>query len=444
MLREGRQLIESQFTSVNALWEFARNCMPAGVGAGGRFNGSLGRPMFFVRGDGARLQGLDGREYLDFNLSHGATILGYNHAATRRAIEQALEMGVLASCETEYVARLAHRICEIIPCAEMVRFATSGMEATALAIRLARAATGRDKIIKFEGHFHGFHNDVMFNTSGAPWTGPAPIPPRADSSGLPRSAGELLFVLPWNDFTAAEQAFARHGDEIAAVICEPVNYNSGCIPAEREFLATLRCLTERHASILIFDEVLSAFRTGPDCAQGYYKVTPDLCTIAKAMANGIPIALLAGRQDLMRMLAPTGTVAHSGTYTDHLFGVLAALACLEEITRPGFYEMLIPIADKLSNGLNELFRVHGVSGHVQSLGCRFGMFFGIEKPVRNYRDAAARNVEQWHRFVQGCFERGIYFQSIGHAIGHSGISASHTMKDIDWALDRMDDVFKSL
>lgn len=437
-------MIAPQFTSADALWEFAQSYMPAGVGAGGRFNGSLGRPMFFVRGDGARLHGVDGREYLDFNLSHGATILGYNHPATRRGIEQALEMGVLAACETEYVARLAQRICEIIPCAEMVRFATSGMEATALAIRLARAATGREKIIKFEGHFHGFHTDVMFNTSGVPWTGPAPIPTRADSVGLPRSAGESLIVLPWNDGVALEQAFVRQGDEIAAVICEPINYNSGCIPAEQEFLATLRVLTERHESILIFDEVLSAFRTGPDCAQGYYKVTPDLCTIAKAVANGVPIALLAGRRDLMRLLAPSGPVAHSGTYTDHLFGVLAALACLDEITRPGFYAALLPIADRLHGGLNDLFRAHGVSGHVQGLGCRFGMFFGIEKPVRNYRDAAARNVDLWHRFVRGCFAHGIYFQSIGHAIGHSGISAAHTAEDIDWALNRMEDVFKTL
>ena len=351
---------------------------------------------------------------------------------------------MLAACETEYVARLAHRICEIIPCAEMVRFATSGMEATALAIRLARAATGRDKIIKFEGHFHGFHTDVMFNTAGAPWTGPAPIPPRADSLGLPRSAGEMLVVLPWNDLASLEQAFARHGDEIAAVICEPINYNSGCIPAEREFLAALRLLTERHESILIFDEVLSAFRTGPDCAQGYYEVTPDLCTIAKAIANGVPIALLAGRRNLMRMLAPSGPVAHSGTYTDHLFGVLAALACLDEITQPGFYDALLPVADRLHTGLGELFRIGGVPGRVQGLGCRFGVYFGIEEPVRCYRDAAARRVDLWHRFVQGCFERGIYFQSIGHAIGHSGISASHTAQDIDWALNRMEEVFKTM
>ncbi len=432
---------ESRFTSVDELYAFASQYLPAGVGAGGRFNGSLGRPMYFVRGEGAWLYGVDGKRYLDFNLSHGATILGYNHPATRRAIEQALDMGVMAACETEHVARLAQRVCEIIPCAQMVRFATSGMEATALAIRLARAATGRDRIIKFEGHFHGFHNDVMFNTSGAPWAGPWPIPPRPESAGMPPSAGEAVIVLPWNDQEALEQTFARHGDQIAAVICEPINYNAGCIPADPDYLSALRKLTREHGSILIFDEVLSAFRTGPSCAQGYYGVTPDLCAIAKAIANGVPMALVAGRRDLMTMLAPLGPVAHSGTYTDHLFGILAALACLDELTRPGLYDNLLAVASRLYAGVNELFQRHGVRGRLQGLGCRFGIYFGVENEVRCYRDAAKRDVQMWHRFVRGCFERGIYFQSIGHAIGHSGICVSHTAADIAWALDRMDDVF---
>jgi glutamate-1-semialdehyde 2,1-aminomutase len=433
-----------QFTSAAELHRFAEAYLPAGVGAGGRFNGSLGHPMYFTRGNGPWLTGVDGREYLDFNLSHGATILGYNHPSTRAAVLQALDMGVMAACETEYVARLAQKICQTVPCAEMVRFATSGMEATALAIRLARAATGRERIVRFEGHFHGFHNDVMFNASGPAWGGPAPIPPRPDSAGIPRSAADLVIVLPWNDLAALEQAFARHGDAIAAAICEPINYNSGCIPADRDYLGALRALTERHGSVLIFDEVLSAFRTGPDCAQGYYGVTPDLCAIAKAIANGLPVALIAGRRDLMRLLAPLGPVAHSGTYTDHLFGILAGLACLDELTRPGFYEGLQQTAERLYGGLRELFRRHNVPGRVQALGCRFGLFFGLEKPVRCYRDAAGRDVERWHRFVRGCFERGIYFQSIGHAIGHSGISAAHTAEHIDWALERMDDVIKSL
>ena len=437
-------MIEPRFTTVEELHAFAQSYLPAGVGAGGRFNGSLGRPMYFVRGDGARLYGVDGREYLDFNMSHGATLLGYNHPTTRRAIEQALDMGIIAACETEHVGLLAAKICEIVPCAEMVRFATSGMEATALAIRLARAATGREKIVRFEGHFHGFHNDVMFNASGPAWDGPWPIPPRPDSAGIPRAEAAHVVVLPWNDLAALEQTLARHGDTIAAVLCEPINYNSGCIPADRDYLTAMRALTERTGSLLIFDEVLSAFRTGPDCAQGYYGVTPDLCAIAKAIANGAPIALVAGRRELMRMLAPLGPVAHSGTYTDHLFGVLAGLACVGEITRPGFYPPLLATADRLHSGLNELLRTHGVRGRVQGLGIRFGIFFGIEKDVRCYRDASERDVQMWHRFVRGCYEQGIYFQSIGHAIGHSGISAAHTVADIDWALNRMEEVIEGL
>ena len=437
-------MIHAQFQSADELHSFAEAYLPAAVGAGGRFNGSLGRPMYFARGDGARLYGMDGREYLDFNLSHGATILGYNHPATRKAIQQAIDMGIIAACETEFVARLAAKVCETVPCAEMVRFATSGMEATALAIRIARGATGREKIVRFEGHFHGFHNDVMFNASGPAWTGPWPIPPRADSAGIPRSAADLVIVLPWNDPEALDRTFARHGDAIAGVICEPINYNSGCIPPEGGYLATLRALTQRHGSVLIFDEVLSAFRTGPQCAQGHYGVTPDLCAIAKGIANGAPIALVAGRRDLMRLLAPLGPVAHSGTYTDHLFGILAGLACLEELTAPGAYPPMLAVADRLYRGLNDIFARRGVPGRVQGLGIRFGLFFGLDTPVRCYRDAAARDVEMWHRFVRGCVERGVYFQSIGHAIGHHGISASHTAQDIDWALERMEDVIRGL
>ena len=437
-------MIQAQFRSPDELHAYAQTYLPAGIGAGGRFNGSLGRPMYFVRGEGARLTGLDGTEYLDFNLSHGATILGYNHPATRQAILQAVEMGVIAACETEYVARLAALVSQTVPCAEMVRFATSGMEATALAIRIARAATGRERLLRFEGHFHGFHNDVMFNASGPAWNGPSPIPARPDSAGLPRSAADLVLVLPWNDLGALEQAFARHGDAIAGVICEPINYNSGCIPADREYLAALRALTERHRSVLIFDEVLSAFRTGPSCAQGYYGIVPDLCAIAKGIANGAPIALVAGRRDLMSLLAPLGPVAHSGTYTDHLFGILAGLACLGELIKPGTYPPMLAVADRLYRGLNDAFVRHGVPGRVQGLGIRFGLFFGLDKEVRCYRDAAARDVEMWHRFVRGCVERGVYFQSIGHAIGHHGISGAHTAADIEWALERMDDVIRGL
>ena len=438
-------MIAPQFTSADALWEFAQSYMPAGVGAGGRFNGSLGRPMFFVRGDGARLHGVDGREYLDFNLSHGATILGYNHPATRRGIEQALEMGVLAACETEYVARLAQRICEIIPCAEMVRFATSGMEATALAIRLARAATGREKIIKFEGHFHGFHTDVMFNTSGLPWSGPAPIPTRADSVGLPRAAGESLIVLPWNDGAALDQAFVRHGDEIAAVICEPINYNSGCIPAEREFLATLRALTERHESILIFDEVLSSFRMAVGGAQEYYHVTPDVCTLAKAVANGLPLAVIAGKREFMKMFSPEGPAAHSGTYSGHLFAVLASLVSLGEIAAPGFYDRIFSNAQRLYDGLTRLFDSHGVPARVQGLGARFGIYFGVTHEVKNYQDAARIDGELGYRFIRACFERGVYFHNYGKlALGHHGFSAAHTPADIDETQNRVESALGSL
>lgn len=433
-------MIEPRFDSTEELYTFAQQYLPAGIGAAGRFHSSLRRPTYFRRGEGAYIWGVDGKKYLDLNISFGATILGHNHPKIRQAIVQALDMGIIACCETEYVSRLAEKVCQTIPCAEMVRFATSGQEANALMIRLARAATGRERIIKFEGHYHGLNNDVMFNTAGAAWQGPAPIPPRPDSAGMPRAAADLVIVLPWNDYDAIEQAFARHGDEIAGVICEPINYDSGCIPADPDYLQAVRALTRRHGSLLLYDEVLSAFRTGPSCAQGYYGILPDLCTVAKAIANGVPIALVCGRRDLLMLCTPSGPVLHTGTYTDHNFGVLAGLACLEELTKPGFYEPLLSTSDRFYRGFSDLLAKHGIPGRLQGVGCRFGIFFGVSDEVTGYRQAVGRDVPLWHRFVLGCLERGVYIQSIGHALGHSGFSAAHTPADIDWALDRIDDV----
>jgi glutamate-1-semialdehyde 2,1-aminomutase len=247
----------------DALFDFASRYLVAGVSGSARLNAALGRPLYLSRGDGCRLYDVDGRAYIDYNLSHGATFLGHNHPAVREAIQRALDMGVICAYETEYHSRLGELISRAVPCAEQLRFANSGSEATLAAIRVARAVTGRSKILKFEGHFHGLHDYVVWNAHSAPrdaFPGYPYVPLQVESAGVPPEIAQLVIVIPWNDPAAFQQAMREHGAELAAVICEPVNYNSGCITPAPGMLELLRAETTRHGALLIFDEVLSGFR----------------------------------------------------------------------------------------------------------------------------------------------------------------------------------------
>jgi len=436
------------YTKSEALFEFASRYLVAGVSGAARLNAATGRPLYLTHGNGCRIYDVDGREFIDYNLSHGATFLGHNHPKVRQAIEQALQMGVITAYETEHHSHLASLICAAVPCAELVRFANSGSEATLVAIRAARAYTRRYKVLKFEGHFHGLHDYVVWNAHG-PARDELPtypyVPPQVESAGVPPQLAELVIVIPWNDPEALEQAMREHGHEIAAVICEPVNYNSGCIPPKPGFLNLLREQTTKVGAVLIFDEVLSSFRMAPGGAQQYYGVTPDICTMAKAVANGLPLAVIAGRREVMSVLSPLGPAAHSGTYSGHLFSIMAAIASLEEIRKEGFYDQIFAKAERLYKGLSDLFASHGIPARVQGLGARFGIFFGITQEVWNYQEAVRMDGEMNHRFIRACFERGVYFHNYGKmAIGHHGFSASHTMDDIDETLNRVESALHDL
>jgi len=435
-------------THSDALFDFASRYLVAGVSGSARMNAALGRPLYLSRGDGCRLYDVDGRAYLDYNLSHGATFLGHNHPAVREAIQRALDMGVICAYETEHHSRLAERISRAVPCAEQLRFANSGSEATLAAIRVARAVTGRAALLKFEGHFHGLHDYVVWNAHSPERTAFPTypyVPLQVESAGVPPEIAPLVIVIPWNDPAALEQAMREHGHELAAVICEPVNYNSGCIPPAPGMLELLRAETTRHGALLIFDEVLSGFRMAAGGAQAYYGVTPDLCTLAKAVANGLPLAVVAGRREYMRVLSPLGPAAHSGTYSGHLFAVLAALAALDVIGKEGFYDDIFATADRLYTGLTGLFERHKVPARVQGLGARFGMYFGITAPVGSYQEACRIDGELTYRFIRACFERGVYFHNYGRmALGHHGFSASHTPADIDETLNRVESALRAM
>jgi glutamate-1-semialdehyde 2,1-aminomutase len=425
----------------------AEKYLPGGVAGSGRYNPTLGYSLFLKRAEGSRIFDLDGNEYVDFNLSHGATFLGHGHPAVRKAIEEALDYGIIAGYETEQTLALAKTITEIIPCAEMVRLANSGTEGTMLTLRLARAYTGRKKLLKFWGHFHGLHDYVMYNAHSplTPQAPGKPVPLQRESDGIPDELDDLVLVIPWQDEEALESVIKQQHDQIAAIMMEPINYNSGCIVADKTYMEFVRRLATQYNIVLIYDEVLSAFRTGVSCAQGYFGVTPDLCVISKAIANGIPLAIVTGRKDMLSLATPIGDVTHSGTYCGNLISVMAARACLAEITRDGFYDHIFDVADHLYSGLRDLFLRANVPARVQGLGARFGIFFGFTEEVKHFSDTLKHDGAIAAEFMRACTRRGVYFHSYGKlAGGHHGTSAAHTIQDIDESLNRIESALKDL
>src|SRR5205085_3661788 len=296
-----------------------------------------------------------------------ATQLCLGAARVRATVDTALNRGAACSYENELHTELARELCEAIPCCGRVRFTGSGSEATMHCLRLARAFTGRSRLLKFEGNFHGYHDQVMYSIGTpadrlGPESAPAVYP---GSAGLPEGLDRNLVVVPYNRPDLLEEAFRRHAHELAAVICEPVYYNAGCILPTSEFLAALRRLTRDHGVLLIFDEVLSAFRMGPGGAQEYLGVTPDLCTLGKAVGGGFPLSVFGGKKEIMDRLMPTGDCQHSGTYNGHPVAVAAGLAAVTAYRQPGFYEHINAVAERLYSGLTEVFRRRGVVARVQ-------------------------------------------------------------------------------
>lgn len=321
-------------------FEFTSRYLVAGMTTPGRRREELGnRPFFVSRGSGAYIWDLEGRRYIDLNCGHGSSLVGHNHPAIMAALQKGLEMGILCGQETVLPSRVAKHLVEMIPCAELVRLMFTGTEATALAVRVARAFTGKLKIVKFEGHYHG-HNDVLQFNYSTPFdeAGPRASPPvRGESAGTLAEVGDHVCVLPWNDLDLLEDVLKRGGDQIAGVIMEPINYNSGGLMPRAGYLEGVRALTQQYGVVLIFDEILSGFRTGPDCAQGYLGVTPDLTTLGKAVGGGMPISALVGRKAMMETLAPVGGVINLGTYYGQVLVMHAAEAFLELARDPALW-----------------------------------------------------------------------------------------------------------
>ncbi len=427
-------------TRVAEQFHEAQRYLAGGVSASTRVNRALGQPLYIDRAEGCRVWDLDGNEYIDLCCSHGATLLGHGDTRVRAAVESALARGAVCSYENELHTELARLLCETVPCLERVRFTCSGSEATMHCLRLARAYTGRSKILKFEGNFHGYHDQVMYAIgTPADRLGPEEAPTVfPGSAGLPQGLDQNLVVVPYNRADLFEAAFDRHAGELAAVICEPVYYNAGCIVPDAEFMQTLRQRTRDAGVPLIFDEVLSAFRMAPGGAQEYLGITPDLSTLGKAVGGGFPLSVFGGRREIMDRLMPVGDCQHSGTYNGHVVAVAAALAAVKAYREPGFYEHIDTVGRRLCDGLNELFARHGVAGRARGLGARFGIYFGVDGPVRGYRDAVRHQRETMLRFIAAAVLHGVYFHDYGGAACHHGFCAAMTSADADEALARLD------
>jgi glutamate-1-semialdehyde 2,1-aminomutase len=431
---------------VREQYERACEYLAGGVTASTRLNQALGHPLLIDRARGCRVWDLDGKEYLDLCCSHGATLLGHGDPRVLRAVEGVLARGAACSYENELHTELGKLLCETIPCCERVRLTGSGTEATMHCLRLARAYTGRTKLLKFEGNFHGYHDQVMFAIgTPADRLGPDAAPTvHPGSAGLPSALQGDLVVVPYNRADLLEEAFRRHAAQLAAVICEPVYYNAGCVLPTAEFLSALRRLTRDYGVVLIFDEVLSAFRMAPGGAQEYLGVTPDLCTLGKAVGGGFPLSVFGGRRDMMDRLMPLGDCQHSGTYNGHPVAVAAGLAAVTAYREPGFYAHIHSLAKYLYEGLNNIFARHRVKARAEGLGARFGIYFGIETRVQNYRDAVLHQRQEMLRFVASAIGHGVYFHDYGGAACHHGFCAAMTLADAGEVLNRLDDAVREL
>lgn len=417
---------------------FADACrwMPGGVAAAARLHRSLGRPFLTDSGAGSRVRDVDGREYLDLETSFGASLLGHAHPAVVAAIQRGVADGIVCGHDGPHQTELARRLVELIPSAEMVRFTGSGTETTWHAVRICRAVTGRDLVVKFEGHFHGFNDVLGYNFW--PATGEAAAggqaTPRPESAGIPLADRDLVRVLPWNDLSALERLLEVEGHQVAAVVMEPVNIDSGVIHPQPGYLAGVRDLTTRHGALLVFDEILSGFRTNLGGAQAESGVTPDLTTIGKAIGGGLPLSAVVGRRDLMEVIAPLGPVVHSGTFVAHLLPILAGIAFLDVASDPAFYPDLLARSGRFVAGLRGVLADAGLRVRVQQYGPRFGLLFGLDREPRRYGDVAGVDHETELRFYREAIGAGVYL----HHGWHHGISAAHTDADLDEALERLD------
>jgi glutamate-1-semialdehyde 2,1-aminomutase len=411
-------------TKSEQLFERAQQLMPGGVNSPVRaFRAVGGHPLFMASGTGSRIRDVDGRSYIDYVGSWGPLILGHRHPEVIEALARVLETGTSFGACTEVEVEIAERIREAFPSVERMRLVNSGTEATMSALRVARAATGREKILKFDGCYHGHTNELLVKAGSGVATLGLP-----DSPGVPRALAELTTTLPYNDIPALEQAFDLHRAELAAAIVEPVAGNMGCVPPQPGFLAALRALTSAQGTVLIFDEVMTGFRIAYGGAQELYGIEPDLTTLGKIIGGGLPVAAYGGKSTLMDLVAPNGPVYQAGTLSGNPLAVTAGLKTLEILRRPGFYERLTRVSSQLAAGLTAQVQHSGLAATVNHLGSMLTIFF-TRGPVTDYASAKQSDTAAFGRFFRAMLERGSYLPPAQFEAAF--ISEAHTEADVE-------------
>ncbi len=412
-------------TSLNQqLFEAAQRHIPGGVNSPVRaFRSVGGAPCFFKEGKGPHVWDADGKRYTDYVGSWGPLILGHAHPEVVKAVQESAARGLSFGAPTEAEIEIADLLCELLPSMEMVRLVSSGTEATMSAIRLARGYTGRDVLIKFEGCYPGHSDSLLVKAGSGLLTFGNP-----SSGGMPADLAQHTMVLDYNTPQQLAEAFAKHPDRIAAVIVEPVVGNMNLIAPTPEFLKAMRDLCTQYGAVLIFDEVMTGFRVGPQCAQGYYGITPDMTTLGKVIGGGMPVGAFGGKREIMEKIAPLGPVYQAGTLSGNPVAVAAGLATLKLIRQPGFYESLSKKTLRLTDGLTSAAKKHGVDFVAQAVGGMFGLYFAKACPA-TYAAVLECDKEAFNRFFHAMLDAGHYFAPSAFEAGF--VSAAHSDADID-------------
>lgn len=429
-----------EYTRSHQLFERSCNVLAGGVSSEFRkFNQP--HPLFYDRGQGSRIWDVDGNEFLDFTLSQGPLILGHSHPHVLERIQHDSQKGQLFAGQHLAELELAEKLQSLIPCAELMRFSLSGSESDHAALRLARGATGRPKFLRFEGHYHGWFDNVAVGISGSedqigPRENPTPI---GWTGGLPERVFEESIVLPWNDLELLEKVVSERHQEIAAIITEGVMCNNGCVPPEPGFLEGIRALCDRYGIVFILDEVITGFRLGLGGAQKYFDVTPDLAIFGKAMANGYPISVLAGKRKYMDLVADS-KVIHAGTMNSGNPSIAAALATIEILESDKTSEKITSLGKSLMQGIQASAQKHAKNLLVQGMGPMFHVGFTDQEKVTDYRGTLSYDKAKYGQLAWGLQQRGI--RLIGRGLWY--ISNAHTQEDINRAISSVDEVLGEL
>lgn len=425
-------------TSSTTLFAQAQKVIPGGVNSPVRaFNGVGSTPVFIHKAQGAYLYDEEGKQYIDYVGSWGPMVLGHNHPTILNAVIETAQNGLSFGAPTELEIKLAELVCKLVPSIEMVRMVNSGTEATMSAIRLARGYTKRDKIIKFEGCYHGHADSLLVKAgSGALTLG------QPSSPGVPADFAKHTLTCTYNDLHSVEETFKRYPDEIACIIVEPVAGNMNCVPPKPGFLQGLRQLCDQYNALLIIDEVMTGFRVALAGAQSYYGVQPDLTCLGKIIGGGMPVGAFGGKKEIMQYIAPTGPVYQAGTLSGNPIAMAAGIACLTELAKPGNEALLAAKTTTLAEGLKALAEKHHIPFVVNYVGGMFGIFFTESKTVESYADVMNCNIERFKTFFHHMLSQGVYLAPSAFEAGF--MSLAHTDEDIQNTLKAADIAFQAL